>query len=106
MIAITGDGGFGQYPFEVTTAVQYGMNITHVLLHNKQLGKISKEQRAGGWDVWETKLVNPNIAEFVTSCGGLGIRVESADQLDEAFERALAFDGPATIEVMADAELV
>ncbi len=106
VIAITGDGGFGQYPFEVTTAVQYGMNITHVLLHNKQLGKISKEQRAGGWDVWQTTLVNPNFAEFVTSCGGLGIRVERADQLDEALTRALAFGGPATVEVMADADLI
>jgi thiamine pyrophosphate-dependent acetolactate synthase large subunit-like protein/nitrite reductase/ring-hydroxylating ferredoxin subunit len=106
VVAVTGDGGFGQYPWEVTTAVKYGMNITHVLLHNDELGKISKEQRAGGWDVWETSLVNPDIAAFVTSCGGLGIRVESVDQLDAALERAFAFDGPATVEVMADAELV
>ena len=106
VLAVTGDGGFGQYPWEVNTAVKYGMNITHVLLHNDELGKISKEQRAGGWDVWETSLSNPNIAEFVTNCGGLGIRVADPSQLDEALLRALAFEGPATVEVMTDAELI
>lgn len=54
IISISGDGGFGQYAMELTTAVKYRMNITHVLLHNKELGKISKEQRAGEWPVWET----------------------------------------------------
>jgi pyruvate oxidase len=106
VIAVTGDGGFGQYPWEVTTAVKYGMNLTHVLLNNSELGKISKEQRAGEWEVWQTSLVNPNIAEFVNSCGGLGIRVESADQLDEALARALEYDGPATVEIMTDVDLI
>ena len=45
IVAVTGDGGFAQYMAELTTAVKYGMNITHVLLNNGQLGKISKEQR-------------------------------------------------------------
>ncbi|MEM7307656.1 MAG: thiamine pyrophosphate-binding protein [Planctomycetota bacterium] len=106
VFAVTGDGGFGQYPWEVNTAVKYGMNLTHVLLHNDELGKISKEQRAGGWDVWQTSLTNPNIAEYVASCGGLGIRVSEAGELDEALARAQAFEGPATVEVMTDGELI
>ena len=48
--AVTGDGGFAQYMAELLTAVKHDMNITHVLLNNGQLGKISKEQRAGEWD--------------------------------------------------------
>lgn len=51
VISILGDGGFGQYPMEFTTAVKYGMDITHILLHNAELGKISKEQRSGEWVV-------------------------------------------------------
>ncbi|MEL7472817.1 MAG: thiamine pyrophosphate-binding protein [Planctomycetota bacterium] len=106
VLAVTGDGGFGQYAWEVNTAVKHGMNITHVLMNNNELGKISKEQRAGHWEVWQTSLTNPNIAEYVTSCGGLGIRVEHADALDDAIERALAFEGPSTVEVMTDVELL
>ncbi len=106
VVAVTGDGGFGQYAWEVNTAVLHGMNITHVLLNNNELGKISKEQRAGGWEVWQTGLSNPGIAEYVTQCGGLGIRVEEAAGLDGAIGRALAYEGPATVEVVTDAELI
>jgi len=106
VVCVTGDGGFGQYAWEVNTAVLHGMNLTHVLLRNNELGKISKEQRAGDWDVWATTLTNPSIADYVTSCGGLGIRVESKDGLAEAIDRALAYPGPATVEVVTDAELV
>ena len=106
VIAVTGDGGFGQYLAEVTTAVRHGMDITHILINNCELGKISKEQRAIELPVWMTSLSNPDFSEFVTSCGGLGIRVREPGELDSAIERALAHDGPATVEVMADALLV
>ena len=106
VIVVTGDGGFGQYPFEVTSAVKANMNLTHILLRNDELGKISKEQRAGTWGVWETTLVNPDISEFVNSCGGKGIRVENMDDLDEAIKEALRHQGPATVEVLTDAALI
>jgi len=105
-ICVSGDGGFGQYMGELTTAVKYGMDITHVLLNNSELGKISKEQRAGQWDVWQTSLHNPNFAEYATSCGALGIRVTRSSELDGALARALAHDGPALVEVMTDADLI
>ena len=106
VVAVTGDGGFGQYPWEVTTAVKYGMDLTHVLLNNDELGKISKEQRAGEWPVWQTALVNPDIAAFVESCGGKGLKVTRADQLDAALAEALAHPGPATVEIHTDATLI
>lgn len=72
MISVSGDGGFGQYMGDFTTSVKYNMNITHVLLNNSQLGKISKEQRAGKWPVWKTELHNPSFAEYANLCGGKG----------------------------------
>ena len=104
--AVTGDGGFAQYMAELLTAVKHGMHITHVLLNNGQLGKISKEQRAGEWDVWQTSLHNPDFSRYAELCGALGIRVTAADQLDDALERAFAHDGPAMVEVIRDPELV
>ena len=60
IVSVSGDGGFGQYAMELTTAVKYGMELTHVLINNAELGKISKEQRAGLFDVWQTSLHNPD----------------------------------------------
>jgi pyruvate oxidase len=102
VISISGDGGFGQYLAEFTTAVKYGMDIVHVLLNNSELGKISKEQRDGSWKVWQTSLQNPNFAEYAQLCGGLGIRVDKPSDLAAALTAALEADGPALVEVMAD----
>ena len=106
IIAVTGDGGFGQYLAELTTAVKHDMDITHVLINNAQLGKISKEQRAVEMAVWQTSLHNPDFAEYARICGAFGARVERAAELDAAITAALAHRGPALVEVIVDADLV
>ncbi len=106
VVSISGDGGFGQYMAELTTSVKYGMNITHVLLNNGELGKISKEQRAGDWDVWQTSLHNPGFAAYAQLCGARGVRVTDEAALDAALAEAMAHDGPALVEIMTDALLV
>ena len=106
VISVSGDGGFGQYMGDFATAVKYNMNITHVLLNNSQLGKISKEQRAGQWPVWQTELHNPSFAEYANLCGGKGVRVTTVEQLAPLLDDALAHSGPALVEIMTDAELI
>lgn len=104
VVAVSGDGGLGQYLAEFTTAVKYGMAITHVLLNNGALAKIGREQRDEQLPEFETALVNPDFAAYATSCGGLGIRVTATDQLEEALQRALAHDGPALVDILTDPE--
>ncbi|MEJ7584254.1 MAG: thiamine pyrophosphate-dependent enzyme [Acidimicrobiales bacterium] len=82
------------------------MPITHVLLDNHELGKISKEQRAVDMDVWHTDLHNPDFAAYAALCGAQGIRVDRAEQLDEALSDALAHDGPSLVAVASDADLL
>ena len=106
VVSISGDGGFAQYMAELTTAVKHDMNITHVLLNNDELGKISKEQRSVDLDVWHTSLHNPNFAAYAENCGALGIRVERDENIEDALERAMRHDGPALVEVLTDALLI
>ncbi len=106
VIAVAGDGGLCQYLAELTTAVKYKMQIKLIVVNNSELGKISKEQRAGEFDVWATDLVNPNFADFATSCGALGIRVTEEDALAQAMDQVLKHDGPALLEVITDVSLI
>jgi thiamine pyrophosphate-dependent acetolactate synthase large subunit-like protein len=100
IISISGDGGLGQYLAEFTTAVRYQMPITHIVLNNDELAKISKEQEAALRPVWETGLVNPDFAAFAELCGGRGFRVEEPEQLEAVLGEALAVtDGPSLVEV-------
>jgi pyruvate oxidase len=106
VISVSGDGGFGQYMAELLTVVKYGMDITHVLVRNDQLGKISKEQRAGDWEVWETSLHNPRFADYAELCGAKGFLVEDKGELDAALSQAIAHPGPSLVEIVADPELI
>jgi thiamine pyrophosphate-dependent acetolactate synthase large subunit-like protein/nitrite reductase/ring-hydroxylating ferredoxin subunit len=106
VVAVSGDGGFGQYLAELTTAVKYRMDITHVLLNNSELGKISKEQRSGNWEVWQTSLYNPDFSKYAELCGALGVRVTEKEELDRALQKAFAHNGPSMVEILADPELV
>ncbi|MGL6236383.1 MAG: thiamine pyrophosphate-dependent enzyme [Segniliparus sp.] len=102
VVAITGDGGFGQYLAELTTAVKYGMNITHILLNNAELAKISDEQRSSEYEVWHTSLHNPDFAAFAQNCGAYGKRVDDPSALRGAVAEALAHPGPALVEILTD----
>ncbi len=106
VIGISGDGGFGQYAMELTTLAKYDMPITHVLLDNGELGKISKEQRAGEWDVWQTSLRNPDFAAFAELCGVRGLRAGTLDELEPALRAALAHPGPSLVHIVNDPQLV
>jgi len=106
VVAISGDGGFGQYMGELQTAVKYEMDITHVLLRNDQLGKITKEQRAGNWEVWQTDLHNPSFCEYARISGALGLRVERKDDLEASLREGLSAKGPALVEILSDPELI
>jgi thiamine pyrophosphate-dependent acetolactate synthase large subunit-like protein/nitrite reductase/ring-hydroxylating ferredoxin subunit len=106
VVAVTGDGGFGQYLAEVTTAVKYGIPLKHVLLDNSSLGKISKEQLAGRLPVWQTSLVNPDFAQYARNCGATGISVGSADEVDDGMRELFATSGPAMLHLRCDPELV
>ncbi len=106
VVSIGGDGGFGQYMGELTTAVKYHMDMTHILLNNGELAKITKEQRAEGHPVWHTSLQNPSFAEYARECGAYGARVTERDELASAVAAALAHEGPALVEIMTDPELV
>jgi len=106
VVAVTGDGGFGQYLAEVTTAVKYGIAVKHVLLDNGSLGKIGKEQLAEQFPVWQTSLHNPDFAAYARLCGAQASTVRGPDELDDAIATLFAADGPAMVHIHTDAELL
>ncbi|WP_322756765.1 thiamine pyrophosphate-binding protein [Frankia sp. Cas3] len=106
VVAVTGDGGFGQYLAEVTTAVKYGIGIKHILLDNGALGKISKEQLGEQFPVWQTSLHNPDFAAYARLCGAAGHSATHPGDLDDAMTALFTGDGPALLHIRQDAELL
>ncbi len=106
VIAVAGDGGFAQYMAELVTSVKYNMNIKLILLNNSELGKITKEQRSGGFGKFATDLVNPDFAEFARSCGAMGTTVSGRDDLEYATKVVMDHAGTALLEIKTDVALV
>jgi len=106
VIAVAGDGGFAQYLAELTTIVKYKMPIKIIVINNNELGKISKEQRAGEFEVWKTKELNPSFADFAKSCGAKGLFVAKNDELEPKMIELLNHDGPALLEIKTNVNLI
>lgn len=106
VIAVAGDGGICQYLAEITTLVRYNIPVKVIVLNNNELGKISKEQRAGEFDVWATELVNPNFASYADSCGALGIQISTKEEVADAMQKLFAHDGPGLLEIQTDVGLI
>jgi thiamine pyrophosphate-dependent acetolactate synthase large subunit-like protein len=76
------------------------MPITHVVLNNDELAKITREQVAAERPVWQTDLVNPDFAAYAELCGGRGFRIDQPEHLEAVLEQALSVvDGPSLVEI-------
>jgi pyruvate oxidase len=105
VIAVTGDGGFGMVGMEFTTAVHNRLPITVIVFNDGKLKNIGKEQDEYGFPKYRIEFPNPNLAELAASAGGVGIRVEEPQRLDEAIRQALDSQLPALVEAMVDPEV-
>jgi thiamine pyrophosphate-dependent acetolactate synthase large subunit-like protein len=84
----------------VTTAVKYALPLTHIVLDNGELAKISREQLGAIRPVWETNLVNPDFAAYARDCGAAAFTVHDAGELRPKLEEALSIgDRPSLVHV-------
>jgi thiamine pyrophosphate-dependent acetolactate synthase large subunit-like protein len=102
VVCITGDGGFGMAMADFTTAVKFDLPINVVVFNNSALGMIGWEQELDGYPNYSTDLRNPNFAEYATSSGGLGIRVEEPSELKSSLQKALSSSKPSLVDVVTD----
>jgi pyruvate dehydrogenase (quinone)/pyruvate oxidase len=104
VIAYVGDGGFAMLMAEFNTACRYRLPVKVIINNNSSLGQILWEQMVLGYPEHGVRFENPqpDYAAWATACGGLGIRVDKADNLRVALSEALASPGPAIVDVAVD----
>jgi 2-hydroxyacyl-CoA lyase 1 len=102
VVAVEGDSGFGFSGMEVETMCRYKMPVKIVILNNGGIG--------GGMDELPTD--KPIPAPILTprarydllmeAFGGRGFLVEDPKDLRATLDEAMAFDGPAIVNVLID----
>jgi pyruvate dehydrogenase (quinone)/pyruvate oxidase len=102
-IAFVGDGGFAMLMGEFLTAARYGLPVKVVVCNNGELGQILWEQMVLGYPEYGVRFERPgDFAPWAQACGGLGIRTEKPAEVEGAVEEALAFPGPALVDVVVN----
>jgi acetolactate synthase-1/2/3 large subunit len=105
VVTMAGDGCFMMSGNELATAVQFGLNVTVIVVNNGMLGTIRMHQeRTFPGHVIATGLRNPDFTAYAESFGALGLLVERTEEFPAALDRALAHKGPALIELRTDPE--
>lgn len=114
VIAFAGDGAMQMNGnLELLTISKYWKswakpNIIICVLNNRDLNMVTWEQRMMEGDPkFETTQVTPDFdyASYATSLGFLGIRIDSPDQVSDAWQQALSADRPVLIEAITDSEV-
>jgi pyruvate dehydrogenase (quinone) len=100
VIALSGDGGIAMLLGELITLRQRHLPVKVVVFNNGALGFVELEMKAAGIVTYGTDLDNPDFAGIARATGLFGVRVDKADQLENALTEAFAHDGPALVEVL------
>jgi pyruvate dehydrogenase (quinone) len=99
VIAMSGDGGIAMLMGDLLTLRQHDLPVKVIVYRNDALAFVELEMKAAGVLDFSTDLRNPDFAKIAEGAGLLGLKAETADQVEPAIARALAYDGPALVEV-------
>ena len=102
VITLSGDGGLAMLLGDLLTLHQLKLPVKLVVFNNSSLGFVELEMKAAGLVDYGTDLVNPNFAKLAESANVFGVRVEKPEELRPALTEALAYDGPALVEVVVN----
>jgi pyruvate dehydrogenase (quinone) len=104
VIAYVGDGGFAMLMAEFLTAVRAKLPIKVIINNNNSLGQILWEQMVLGYPEHGVRFPQPvaDFAAWATACGGYGAKVDNPKKVEAAIREALAFDGPAIVDIDVD----
>ncbi|MCF2856001.1 acetolactate synthase 3 large subunit [Pseudoalteromonas sp. SMS1] len=94
VVCVTGDGSIQMNIQELSTCLQYGLNVKVVSLNNRSLGMVRQWQDML-YDGRHSSSYMESLPDFVAlaeSYGHVGIRVDHPDELDKALEHAFSIN--------------
>lgn len=106
VVALVGDGGFVQTVMDFLTAVKYHLPVVVVVMANGSYAMEKNRMDVAGLNDLGSQLNNPDFAQIAIACGGIGVRVEKAEQLQKALSEAFVSRKPTIIDVLVDDTVV
>ncbi|HEX5562068.1 MAG TPA: thiamine pyrophosphate-dependent enzyme [Nocardioidaceae bacterium] len=103
VVVFTGDGSLTMQLGDFLTCVQHRLPVKIVVVKNNTLGLIKWEQMVFlGNPEYGVNMAPLDFVKFAEACGAMGVHVEKPGECVDAMRAAMAYDGPAIIEVATD----
>ena len=105
VVALVGDGGFGQNPSVLATAMEQGIPVVWVVMNNSAYGTIAGLQMAHyGSTVGcvfrkDGEPYSPDFAAIARGYGAEGVKIRSAAEFKDVLTKAVASGKPFVIDV-------
>ena len=99
VICMAGDGGFMFNSSELSTALQYGINVVTVVFRNDSYGNVARDLDDAFGGAYGTDLHNPDFVKFAESFGAVGMRASDPLELETLIPLALERQAPVVIDV-------
>ena len=107
VVSLVGDGGFGQNPSMLATAVELNLGIVWIVMNNNAFGTIAGLQKAHYGLTYGTTFPGtaaapkngPGYADIALAYGAEGVRISAADELLPALKAAIASGKPTVLDV-------
>ncbi len=99
VICVAGDGGFMFNSSELSTALQYGINVVTVVFRNDSYGNVARDLDDAFGGAYGTDLHNPDFVKFAESFGAVGMRANDPMELERLIPLALERQSPVIIDV-------
>jgi acetolactate synthase-1/2/3 large subunit len=105
VIALIGDGGFGQNPAQLATARHNEIAIIWLIMNNNAFGTIAGLEKAHYDTTFGTvfekdgESTSPDYAAVARAYGVEGIRISAAAEFKPALEKAIAMNKPVVLDV-------
>ncbi|WP_299333929.1 biosynthetic-type acetolactate synthase large subunit [Haloplanus sp.] len=104
VVCIDGDGSFLMTVQELSVAVREDLDITVAILNNEYIGMVRQWQDAffEGRHMAAGYSWIPEFDKLAEAFGARGWRVDDYDEVADAVEEALAYDGPSVVDFHID----
>ena len=105
VIALIGDGGFGQNPAQLATARHDNIAVIWLIMNNDAFGTIAGLEKAHYGTTFGTvftrdgQSTSPDYAAIARAYGVEGIRINTAAEFKPALEKAIALNKPVVLDV-------
>jgi pyruvate dehydrogenase (quinone) len=99
VVSLSGDGGLAMLLGDILSLRQLEAPVKIIVFKNDSLAFVELEMKSAGIVDFSTDLRNPNFAKLAEAAGLLGLTAATPDLVRPMIAQALAYDGPALVEI-------